>query len=58
MFQRKEVEIFMEIYVANIKFFKLVISFFDVYNSHTVFPQKLNLSGPSTVMRFSEQKLI
>lgn len=43
MFQRKEVEIFMEIYVANInniKFFKLVISFFDVYNSHTMFPRK------------------
>lgn len=27
MFQRKEVEIFMEIYVANIKFLKLVILF-------------------------------
>lgn len=36
MFQRKEVEIFMEIYLDNIKFFKVVISFFDLYNSYNV----------------------
>jgi len=31
MFQRKKVEIFMDIYLANTKFFKVVISLFDLY---------------------------
>lgn len=36
MFQGKEVEIFVEIYVANIKLSKVVI-FFDLHNSHKLF---------------------
>lgn len=35
MFQKKEVEIFVEIYVANIKLFKVVM-FSELYNSHNV----------------------
>lgn len=36
MFQRKEVEMFVEIYVATIKFFKVLISFFDLFNIHNI----------------------
>lgn len=36
MFQKKEVGMFVKIYVANIKFFKVVL-FCDVFNIHDIY---------------------